>query len=61
MSKLDLKPDPLPSSDDVRAYILQLVAELGGLARAYDQPELAQDLKRVGERHDATVRVKGHV
>jgi hypothetical protein len=40
-----------PSPRQVRAYILDLVVELGDLARAYGETGLASDLRKVAESH----------
>lgn len=50
-----------PSSHEIRAYILEFLAELGDLAKAYGQPELARDLQTVAADHHALASVEGHV
>ena len=61
MSKIDTQNRP-PSRDEVGAYILAMVEELGGLAHAYGHRELGEALKAVERQMTAEPALaEGHV
>lgn len=49
-----------PTSREVRAYILDLVAELAELAQAHNFAGLSGDLEKVALAHKADARGDGH-